>query len=128
VLDTTNINQTAHGVEADKRARQEMGGQMVIRNTTTIWDGFEVKNSIRLFSSYLDEPKNIDVDWEMNVEMQINWYFSIKFNLHLIYDDDVLFPLLDDSGEPVLLPDGEPRKVPKTQFNQFLWLTASFRI
>jgi hypothetical protein len=128
VLDTTNINQTAHGVEADKRARQEMGGQMVIRNTTTIWDGFEVKNSIRLFSSYLDEPKNIDVDWEMNVEMQINWYFSIKFNLHLIYDDDVLFPLLDDSGEPVLLPDGEPRKVPKTQFNQFLGLTASFRI
>lgn len=128
VLDTANINQVTHGVPAGMRARQEMGGQLVIRNRTNIMDGLSITNALRLFSNYLDKPKNVDVDWEMNLEQQINWLFTIRLNVHLIYDDDIRFPVLDKAGEPVLLPDGTPRKVPKTQFNQFLGLTMSIRI
>lgn len=128
VLDTAAINQTAHGIEREKRARQEMGGQLVIRNSFSIMDGLDVTNAIRLFSSYLDKPQNVDVDWEMGLEKEINWYFTIRLNLHLIYDDDIRFPVLDSAGEPVLLPDGTPRKAAKPQFNQFLGLTVSFRI
>ncbi|TVQ95070.1 MAG: DUF3078 domain-containing protein, partial [Bacteroidetes bacterium] len=120
VLDTAAINQTAHGIESGKRARQEMGGQLVIRNSFSIMDGLDVTNAIRLFSSYLDKPQNVDVDWEMGLEKEINWYFTIRLNLHLIYDDDIKFPVLDNAGEPVLLPDGTPRKAAKPQFNQFL--------
>ncbi len=128
VLDTTNINQTAHGIEADKRARQEMGGQMVIRNSLDLFDGLKISNSIRLFSNYLRKPQNVDVDWEMSLEQEINWYFTVRINLHLIYDDNIRFPVLDDHGDPVLLPDGSVRKVAKTQFNQFLGLTLSLRL
>jgi hypothetical protein len=128
VLDTVNINQTAHGVDADKRSRQEMGGQLVFRNTLTIMEGMDLTNKVRMFSNYLEKPQNVDVDWEMTMNMQINWFFTIRLNLHLIYDDDIRFPVVNESGQPVLLPDGTEMKGPRTQLNQFLGLTLSFKL
>ncbi len=128
VMDTAAIDQTAHGIDPDKRSRQELGGQLVIRNSVSILDGLEINNAIRIFSGYLDKPQNIDVDWEINFEKQISWFFKVSLNLHTIYDDDILFPVLDANNEPVLLPDGTPRRVPKTQFKQFLGLTLAFRL
>lgn len=128
VLDTVNINQAAHGVDMAKRSRQEMGGQLVIKSSLKIMDDLNMSNAIRLFSNYLEKPENIDVDWEMSIEQQINWYFTIRLNFHVIYDDDVRFPVVDANDEPVMLPDGTPRKVARTQFNQFMGLTLSLRL
>ncbi len=128
VLDTALINQTMYGIDKDKRLKQEMGAQLVFRNRTNIGENLRVTNAIRLFSSYLDKPQNVDVDWELSLERQISYLFSIRINMHLIYDDDIRFPLLDDGGQPVLLPDGSQKRVPRTQLNQFLGLTFSFRL
>lgn len=128
VLDTVTINQTNHGIEADKRVRHEMGGQLVFKNSMTLLKDMKIDNSLRLFTNYLNNPKNVDVDWELSLEKQISMYFKIKLNLHLIYDDDIHFTILDGNGEPVLLPDGSEKKGPKTQFNQLLGLTFSFNI
>ena len=127
VLDTANIDQTAHGIAADKRAKQEMGGQLVIKNSMTILEDLNMTNSIRLFSNYLDKPGNVDVDWEINLDKRINWFFTIKLNLHMIYDDNIRFPVLDENDQPVILPDGSKKKVPKLQFKQFLGLTLAFK-
>ena len=126
VLDTANIDQTAHGIEADKRARQEMGSQLVIKNKTTILSDLTIANSLRLFSGYLNKPQNIDVDWEIDFEQKINWYLSAVLKFHMIYDDDIRFAVLDENGQPVLLPDGSVYKIPKLQFKQFLGLSFQF--
>lgn len=128
VLDTTIIDQTAHGIDKDKRAKQEMGGQLLVKNTLVFFKDMEIKNTVRLFSSYLEKPQNIDVDWEMSIEKQISIYFKIKLNLHLIYNDNIHFPIVNDMGEPVLLPDGSQKKGPRTQFNQMLGLTLQLKI
>ena len=128
VLDTLNIDQTNHGIEAGRRSRQEMGGQLVINNKFSILDGLNISNTVRLFSNYLDKPQNVDVDWEMKLDKQISYNFTIRLNFHLIYDDDILFPVVDAAGNPMLLPDGTEKKVPRVQFNQFLGLTLSLRI
>lgn len=120
VLDTNNINQTVHGVEAGKRSRQEVGGQLVINNSFTVLDDLKITSAVRLFSNYIEKPQNVDVDWETTFERQLNWFFSIKLNLHLIYNDNIRFP--------VTLDDGSERKVPRTQFNQFLGLSLSVRL
>ena len=127
VLDTAGIDQTNHGIDADKKARQEMGGQLLIKNKISVWDGLNISNSLRLFSNYFDNPQNIDVDWEMSLDKRINWYFSVSLNLHLIYDDNIRFPVMDDNGDPVLLPDGSKKKVPKMQFKEFVGLTFAFK-
>ncbi|MFP4555638.1 MAG: DUF3078 domain-containing protein [Bacteroidales bacterium] len=128
VLDTAKINQTAHGIEKDKKARQEMGGQLVVKNTATFFEDMKIENTLRLFSNYLEKPQNVDVDWEMSIEKQISWYFKIRLNFHLIYDDNIQFPVLDANEEPVLLPDGSEKKVPRVQINQLLGLTLMFKI
>jgi len=80
---------------------------------------------VRLFSNYFNKPQNVDVDWEISLDKRINWYASISLNMHFIYDDDIRFPVLDDNDEPVLLPDGSPKKSPKLQFKEFVGLTFS---
>ncbi len=120
VLDTINYDQTNHGVETGKRSRQEVGGQLVINNSVTVFDGLKITNAIRLFSNYIEKPQNVDVDWETTFERQINWFFSVKLNFHIIYNDDIKFPIIRD--------DDTERKAPRTQFNQFLGLALSVRL
>ncbi len=120
VSDTTNIDQTVHGVDANKKAKQEIGGQLLIKNKLTLFDEVKVANSLRLFSNYADNPQNLDVDWEMSIERRITWIFSVRLNIHLIYDDDIRFP--------VELPDGGEKKAPRTQFNQFLGLSLTLNL
>jgi hypothetical protein len=128
VLDTATINQRLHGVDIDKRSRQEMGGQLVINSTNKIMETLSMTNAIRLFSGYLDKPQNVDVDWEISFDKQINWFFLIRLNLHLIYDDDIRIAVLDNEGKPVLRPDGTQKRVAKPQFKQFMGLTMSFKL
>jgi hypothetical protein len=68
------------------------------------------------------------VDWELLLTQKISWYFSIRFNLHLIYDDDVKFTVYDDEGMPELLPDGSKKKVAMAQFKEFVGLSLLFKL
>lgn len=126
VADPDNIDVTLHGIEAGKRSRQEMGAQLLATNKLNILDNMEVSNTLRLFSSYFNNPENIDVDWELSLKKRINWYFTISGNLHLIYDNDVLFPELDGNGNEITLPDGTVKKGPKLQLNQYVGLAFAF--
>jgi hypothetical protein len=127
VLDTANIDQTIHGIAAGQRARREFGTQLVVNNEFSPMNGLDITNRARFFSNYLNKPQNIDVDWEVIVSQRINWFFTVRLNLHLIYDDDVKFTVLDENDEPVLNPDGSQRKAPKIQLKEFLGLTLSFK-
>ena len=130
VIDTITIDQTNHGIESGRKVRHEMGGQLVVNSLVTIFKDMKIKNSVRLFSNYLLNPENVDVDWEFSLEKQISWYFTIKLNSHLIYDDDIIFPLFDDrmKEKPILDGSGEQKKGAKAQFSQFVGLTLSFKI
>lgn len=125
VLDTVKIDQTHHGIEADRRTKQEMGGQLVMKNKLKIMKGLEINNSLRMFASYTARPMNVDFDWEINLKKQITWFFTVSANLHLIYDKDILFKITDEFDEPVLV-DGIQLKEPKLQFREFVGLSVAF--
>ena len=40
-------------------------------------------------SHYLHKPLNIDVNWEVQINMIINKWFSTTLTTNLMYDDDV---------------------------------------
>lgn len=128
VLDTAVIDQTKHGIDKDKVARRELGLQIAASNEISPFKDLTMINRVRLFSSYLNKPQNVDVDWELILEQKISWFFSIRLDLHLIYDDDVRFPVLDDNGNEIQLPDGSKKEVAKAQFKEFLGLTLSFKL
>ena len=128
VLDTAEIDQTAHGIDADKRVKQEMGGQLLIKNKLNILDGLEIENSVRLFNNYFDRPVTVDMDWEINLRKRITWFFTISANIHMIYDNDIRFPVLDENDVPIKLPDGSVKKEPKLQFMEFVGLSFALSL
>jgi len=69
----------------------------------------------------------VDVDWEILMEQQVNWFFTIRLNLHFIYDDDVRFTVYDDSDTAILLPDGSIKKEARLQFKEFIGLSLNFK-
>jgi hypothetical protein len=45
-----------------------------------------IENRLNLYSNYLDDPQNVDIDYQMNVVMRINKYLTA--NVQTIYDDN----------------------------------------
>lgn len=127
VADTARIDQTKHGIDKDKRSKQELGTQIVLTNKISPMEDLDITNHLRLFSNYLNNPGNIDIDWEMMLDKKINWFFTIRLNLHLIYDDDIRFNLLDSDDQPILNLDGTQKKVAKAQFKEFVGLSLLFK-
>jgi hypothetical protein len=127
VLDTAHIDQTLHGIDKFAKTKQEMGTQIVVHSKVTPFEDMEITNNLRLFSNYLNKPQNIDVDWELNITQKINWFFTIRFNLHVIYDDDVRFPVFDENDQPIMNPDGTAKKVADMQFKEFVGLSLQFK-
>ena len=127
VLDTANIDQTLHGIAQNDWAKRELGTQVVVSSKLAPFKDMEITNNLRLFSNYLDKPQNVDVDWELNVTQKINWFFTIRLNFHLIYDDNVRFPVFDENDQPIMLPDGTEKKVADLQFKEFIGLSLQFK-
>ncbi len=127
VLDTVNIDQTKHGLSADQRSKHEPGMSVQVNHKLTLWKTIKVVNEVRLFTNYIHNPLNVDIDWEMIATAKLNWFTDIRLNTHLIYDDDTLIPVFDDDGEPVLRPDGNQKKSPMIQFKEVIGLSVIFR-
>jgi hypothetical protein len=45
---------------------------------------------LNLYSNYLDNPQNVDFDYQLNVVMKINKYLSANIAVQAIYDDNAI--------------------------------------
>ena len=86
-----------------------------------------VINRLQLFTNYIHNPQNIDFDWEMIAVAHLNWFTDVRFNTHLIFDDDTKTTQKGDDGQPILNPDGTEKKTARVQFKEMLGFSVSFR-
>lgn len=77
----------------------------------------ELKSRLNLYTDYLNDFGNIDVDWEVNLNMKVNKYITTSLGTQVIYDDDILFDVVKNDNGTILDPG-----VPKIQFKQVLGL------
>ena len=75
-------------------------------------------NRISLYSDYLNNFGNIDVDWRFQLEMTVNKYVKANISTHLIYDDDIKTKE-DAAGVQVI-------KGAKVQLKQILGIGLSY--
>ena len=47
-----------------------------------------MENIFNLYSNYLENPQNVDLDYTMNLVMKINNYLSANLAFQTIYDDN----------------------------------------
>jgi hypothetical protein len=120
------LDQTLYGIPKDKKALHEPGISLLVTNEFKPTKNVSIVNRLQLFTNYIHNPQNVDVDWEMIATASLNWFTDVRFNTHLIYDDDTKSPVLE-GGQPVLNPDGTPKKSARTQFKEMLGLSIVFR-
>jgi hypothetical protein len=126
VLDQTLANEGMFGVQRairdeegnilkeGERIRTEFGFLLSSDFSKQIFDNIGLATQIRLYSDYLNNFGNIDIDWELNLDLKVNEYVKATVGSHLKYDDDVKFKQdLDGDGK---LETGGPR----VQFKQSL--------
>lgn len=127
VTDTATIDQTKYGIPKDRRSLNEPGVSLQVTNEYKPFKNITLTNRLQLFTNYIHNPQNIDVDWEMNVAASLNWFTEVKFNSHLIFDDDTKTVVLDKNKQPELRPDGTLKKTARVQFKEMLGFSLVFR-
>ncbi len=128
VPDTALIDQTKYGIAADKKAKNEPGLSFMITNEFKPLKTVTITNRLQLFTNYINNPQNIDVDWEMILTASLNWFTDVRFNTHLIFDDDTKTPVFDDEKQPVMDPvTGKQKTTARIQFKELLGFSFVFR-
>ena len=97
-----------------KRFRGEFGAYMKLQYNQTIAKNIELKSKLELFSNYLENPQNIDVNAEIIMNFKVNNWFSASVNWLLIYDDDID------------IRDADGGFGPRTQFKSVIGLGVSY--
>jgi hypothetical protein len=76
---------TEHG----KNFRFEFGGKVSAKLNVDIAKNVNFLTKLELFSDYIENPQNIDVDWQAQITMKINSWLNATIMTQLIYDDDI---------------------------------------
>jgi hypothetical protein len=127
VTDTARIDQTKYGIPKDRKSLNEPGVSFMITNDYRPLKNLLITNRLQLFTNYIKNPQNIDVDWEMIATANLNWFTDVRFNTHLIFDDDTKTVELDKNKQPVLRADGTTKKTARVQFKEMLGFSLVFR-
>jgi hypothetical protein len=127
VPDTAAIDQTLYGIPKGRRSLIEPGASFMITNDFKPFKNVTITNRLQLFTNYIHNPQNIDVDWEMILAANLNWFTDVRFNTHLIFDDDTRTPVIDKNKKPVLRADGTGKKTARIQFKEILGFSFLFR-
>jgi hypothetical protein len=111
----------AFGVDPGKKFRAEMGGTLKSELKFAVAKNVDAVTNLALFSNYLKNAQNIDVNWDFRLNMKVNKFLSANFTTNLIYDDDILVPV-DRTDDGTV--DGKGRRV---QLKQLFGAGLSFK-
>ncbi|WP_396156792.1 DUF3078 domain-containing protein [Flavobacterium macrobrachii] len=130
VLDQTLANQGAFGVnkavfdingnliKEGELYRMELGFLVTNFYKKEIYKNIIWENRLSLYSDYINRFGNIDIDWQMQLELVVNEYVKANIGAHFIYDDDIKAKE-ERNGEQVTVG-------PKLQLKQLLGVGLSY--
>lgn len=81
-------NDKYFGVEQGKSMRYELGFYASGFYKLNLMTNIMAENTLNLYSNYLEDPQNVDVDYTLSIVMRINRYLSTNINFQAIYDDN----------------------------------------
>jgi hypothetical protein len=103
-------------LSAGKRLRSEFGAYVKITYMQNLAKNISLKSKLELFSNYINNPQNIDVNAEALFNFKVNSWFSASLQWSLIYDDDI--DIRDINGNIG----------PRTQFKSILGIGIMYKM
>jgi len=79
----------AFGTETGDTSRFELGAAVRGYYKVDLMKNISIENILALYTNYLEDPQNVDVDYTMNLAMKVNKYISANLVFQAIYDDNV---------------------------------------
>jgi hypothetical protein len=116
VLDDSLSAKGSFGVDPGMRYRQEYGAYLKMKYNRPLAKNIEMKSKLELFSNYLNNPENIDVNGELLLLFRVNSLVSASAQWNLIYDDDIR------------ITDANGNIGPRTQFKSVIGIGLSYKI
>lgn len=101
VLDD-KVDPSTYGTLDGHRMRNELGAYLRTKlNRAFFQNTVDLSTKVELFSDYLHNPQNVDVNWECLVKLKVNKYISSTISTQLMYDDDTKTIRVDENGDSV---------------------------
>jgi hypothetical protein len=131
VFDQRLADQGAFGVEKavydefgtlireGKNIRNETGILVTNQWKREIFENINFENRIALYTDYINNFGNIDVDWQLQLDLTVNQYVKANIRTHLVYDDDIKSKE-EEGGVQVI-------RGPKIQWKQLLGLGVVYQ-
>ncbi|WP_264548532.1 DUF3078 domain-containing protein [Flavobacterium sp. N2820] len=79
---------SSFGVEQGETTRYELGAAVNGYYKFNLMENVSVENTLNFYSNYLEDPQNVDIDYQLNIVMKINKFLSTNFAFQTIYDDN----------------------------------------
>ncbi|MGO3181837.1 MAG: DUF3078 domain-containing protein [Aequorivita sp.] len=101
VMDSDLANRGAFGVDPaiydidgtmlkeGNTTKQEVGILLTNRYEENIFENIKLSSYLELYTDYINSFGNIDVDWEVNLDMKVNKFVVASLGSHLRYDNDI---------------------------------------
>jgi hypothetical protein len=83
-------NETYFGVASKKSSRYELGANLTFHSEGRLIENVNYKQDLKLFSNYLEDASNIDLDYLAQIEINVNPLLSTQLIFQLIYDDNAV--------------------------------------
>ncbi len=103
-------------VTAGKQFRGEFGAYLQMKYNRKLAENIDFRMGLQMFSNYVENPQNIDVNAETLFSFKINSWLSSSLQWNLIYDDDID------------ITDRDGNVGPRTQFKSVFGLGIAFSV
>ena len=126
-----NIAEWNYGVDTGKIMRKEFGASLRATFKKDIVKNITLWTQLDLFNNFTDKDKgnrkNIDVDWQVRLDMKINKYLSANVYTQLIYDHNTKIDVNSNKKDAagIALP-GDLRQS-RVQFREALGVSISYK-
>lgn len=123
-----------------EKMRAELGANFRLKFKRDLMENVGFETQLDLFSNYIDRPECVDVRWTNAFVAKINKYLAVNFFTDLIYDNDIMIPVVDGNGAPVFSIDpntgnpftdanGNPvqQKGQRTQFKEVFGVGLTYK-
>jgi len=98
-------------VQNYKTHREEFGVYLKVQYQNKIMENITFQTVLELFSNYLYNPQNVDVNWTTLTTFKVNKFISATLSTQLIYDDDIKILRNEGSRKGTTGPDIQFKQV-----------------
>lgn len=67
----------------------ELGFLITGKYRKEVFKNIILENRVSLYSDYINRFGNVDIDYDLQIELVVNQYVKANIGAHVIYDDDI---------------------------------------